>query len=312
MTRTFGKAAAMSDEEGTSISTTTNASELKLPHFWRKNRRVWFSKVEARFQLRRITSQESKYLHVVAALPPAIADAVDDVLVSTPSDKAYDELKTTVLKRLEVPGQSRLQQLMSHEELGDQRPSQLLDRMSQLLGQQASEERQQPLLHELFLHRLPQSTRMILAGSDDMTLERLAQLADRITDCTEPSKMSVAAAGRSEHADRLGCLEDRVDRLAAAVENLALSNKHRLHGIVRRPMLEARSSAATQARQSRASAGITAVSESEPLAAPNHARGRETRRPVANGGMRHGPSLKPPLLRCRPHHRHTPLCQYRS
>ncbi|XP_037501511.1 uncharacterized protein LOC119375402 [Rhipicephalus sanguineus] len=216
----------MSDEEGTSSSSTTNASELKLPHFWPKNPRVWFSQVEARFQLRRITSQASKYLHVVAALPPDIADAIDDVLASPSSEKAYDELKSTVLKRLEVSEQSRLQQLLSHEELGDKRPSQLLHRMRQLLGQQASEVRQQPLLRELFLQRLPQSTRMILAGSDDVALERLAQLADRITDCTEPSKMPIAAAGMSEHASRLGRLED-VDRLAAAVENLALSNKHR-------------------------------------------------------------------------------------
>nr|XP_037272726.1 uncharacterized protein LOC119164606 [Rhipicephalus microplus] len=216
----------MSDEEGTLSSPTTNASELKLPHFWPQNPRVWFSQIEAHFELRRITSQQSKYLHVVSALPPDIADALDDVLASTPSEKPYDELKSTILKRLEVSEQSRLQQLLSHEELGDQRPS-LLHRMRQLLGQQVSEERRHPLLRELFLQRLPLSTQMILAGSDDVTLERLGQLADRITDCTEPPKMSIAAMGRYEHADQLGRLEDRVDRLAAAVENLALSNKHR-------------------------------------------------------------------------------------
>ncbi|XP_037501266.1 uncharacterized protein LOC119375145 [Rhipicephalus sanguineus] len=217
----------MSDEKGSSSSSTTNASELKLPHFWPKNPRVLYSQVEARFQLRRITSQESKYLHVVAALPPDIADAINDAIASSPSEKAYDELKSTVLKRLEVSEQSRLQQLLSHEELGDKRPSQLLHRIRQLLGQQASEERQQPFLREMFLQRLPQSTRMILACSDDVALERLAQLANRITDCTEPSKIPIAAAGMSEHASRLGRLEDRVDRLAAAVENLALSKKHR-------------------------------------------------------------------------------------
>ncbi|XP_037503470.1 uncharacterized protein LOC119378378, partial [Rhipicephalus sanguineus] len=173
----------MSDEEGTSSSTTTNASELTLPHFWPKNPRVWFSQIEARFHLRRITSQESKYLHVIAALPPDIADAVDDVLASILSKEAYDELKSTVLKRIEVSEQIRLQQLLSHEQLGDQRPSQLLHRMRQLLVQ-ASEERQQPLLRELFLQRLPQSTRMRLAGSDDVTLEHLTQLADRIIDCS--------------------------------------------------------------------------------------------------------------------------------
>nr|XP_037288805.1 uncharacterized protein LOC119181661 [Rhipicephalus microplus] len=183
----------MSDKEGTLSSPTTNASESNLPHFWPKNPRVWFSQIEARFELRRITSQQSKYLNVVSALPPDIADVVDDVLASTLSEKPYDELKSTVLKCLEVSEQSRLQQLLSHEELGDQHSSQLLHRMGQLLGQQASEERQNPLLRELFLQTLPQSTRMILAGSDDVTLERLAQLANHITDCTESPKMSIAA-----------------------------------------------------------------------------------------------------------------------
>ncbi|XP_075733128.1 uncharacterized protein LOC142775557 [Rhipicephalus microplus] len=164
----------MSDEEGTLSSPTTNASELKLPHFCPENPRVWFSQIEARFELRRITSQQSNYLNVVSALPPNIADAVDDVLPSTPSEKPNDELKSTVLKRLEVSEQSRLQQLLSHEELGDHCSSQLLHRMRQLLGQQASEERQHPLLRELFLQRLPQSTRMILAGSNDVTVECLA------------------------------------------------------------------------------------------------------------------------------------------
>nr|XP_037287194.1 uncharacterized protein LOC119180158 [Rhipicephalus microplus] len=184
----------MSDEEGTLSSPTTNASFLAPKPL---------------------------------AVPPDIAHAVDDVLASTPSEKPNDELKSTVLKRLEVSEQSRQQQILSHEKLGDQRPSPLLHRMRQLLGQQASEERQHPLLRELFLQRLPQSTRMILAGSDDVTLERLAQVADRITDCTEPPKMSIVATGRPEHGDQLGRLEDRVDRLAAAVKNLALSNKHR-------------------------------------------------------------------------------------
>nr|XP_037275694.1 uncharacterized protein LOC119168391 [Rhipicephalus microplus] len=241
----------MSDEEGTISSPPNNPSELKLPHFCPKNPRVWFSQIEAHFELRRITSQQSKYLHVVSALPPDIADAVDDVLASTPPEKPYDELKSTILKHLEVSEQSRLQQLLSHEKLGNQRPSQLLHRMCQLLGQQASEERQHPLLRELFLQRLPQSTRMILAGSDDVTLGGLAQLADRITDCTEPPKMSIAATGRPEHADRLGRLEDRVDRLAAAVENLALSKKnwparHRSPSRARSPPHRGHSSEAEQ------------------------------------------------------------------
>ncbi|KAH6940279.1 hypothetical protein HPB50_026475 [Hyalomma asiaticum] len=42
--------------------------------------------------------------------------------------------KRTMLQRLEASDQSRLQQLLSHNEFGDQRPSQLFHQM----GQQAS------------------------------------------------------------------------------------------------------------------------------------------------------------------------------
>ncbi|KAH8040462.1 hypothetical protein HPB51_010699 [Rhipicephalus microplus] len=79
--------------------------------------------VKARFQLRRITSQEMKYSQVAAALPPDIADAIGDVLASTLFEKAYDDLKSTILNRLEVFEQSMMQQLLSQEELGDQRSS---------------------------------------------------------------------------------------------------------------------------------------------------------------------------------------------
>lgn len=42
---------------------------------------------------------------------------------------------------------------------------------------------------------------MILTSSNDATLEQLTQLADRITDSTEPSQMPIVAAGKFEHAD---------------------------------------------------------------------------------------------------------------
>ncbi|KAH8041415.1 hypothetical protein HPB51_015189 [Rhipicephalus microplus] len=182
----------MTEKTATSSSSPTNESELKRPHFWPDNPRVWFSQVEARFQLRHIKSQETTYFHVVAAMPPAIADAIDVELASTPAgEKAYDEVRSAIMKRLELSKQSRLRQLLSHKELGDQHPSQLLHRITrpttrQPLAQQASEEQQQPLLCELFLQTLPHLTRMILAGFVDVTLERLAKLANNIVKSIEP------------------------------------------------------------------------------------------------------------------------------
>lgn len=92
-----------SDDNAAASTPAVIATELKLPNFWPKNPRVWFSQVEARFQLRHITSPSTKYLHVVAALPSEIADAIDDILVSPPAQEEYDTLKKTVLDRLEAP-----------------------------------------------------------------------------------------------------------------------------------------------------------------------------------------------------------------
>ncbi|KAH6948476.1 hypothetical protein HPB50_024815 [Hyalomma asiaticum] len=46
----------------------------------------------------RIKSQESKYLEVVATLPPDTADAVNHVLASTQYENAYDDLMSTILQ----------------------------------------------------------------------------------------------------------------------------------------------------------------------------------------------------------------------
>lgn len=214
----------MSTEDNNSAAApAVSATELKLPNFWPKNPRVWFTQVEARFDLRRITSQSTKYLHVVAALPPEIADAIDDILISPAPNDQYDNLKKAVLERLEAPEQSRLQQLLSREELGDQRPSQLLHRMRQLLGAHARQDGQLPLLRELFLQRLPQSVRVVLAGSDEASLDRLAQLADRITEYSTPSFTPIAATRMHEEPDRLSRLEEKLNQLTETMQQLMQS-----------------------------------------------------------------------------------------
>ncbi|XP_040357464.2 uncharacterized protein LOC121046842, partial [Ixodes scapularis] len=166
---------------------------VRLPPYYDRNPRVWFLQAESQFHLSGVTSQESKYHHVVSALSLAAADEVYDILAQPSATASYDQLKAALLQRTEASDRSRLQELLSAEELGDRRPSQLLRRMTQLLGDRANTIGD-ALLRELFIQRLPTNVQMVLATATALDLTGLAALADAVIEVATPSVASVTSA----------------------------------------------------------------------------------------------------------------------
>ncbi|KAH9377940.1 hypothetical protein HPB48_006128 [Haemaphysalis longicornis] len=161
--------------------------QLHLPTFVCKNPHVWFAQVEAVFDLHRDTSEDYYFFrHLLCNLPPEVADEVADVIGAPLNDAPYQRLKQSILDRTTASESARLRHLLTHEELGDRRPSQLLNTMRQLVGA-GNVDSNGALLKELFLQRLPQSTRIVLAAAEDLSLDRAAELADRVHDATSPS-----------------------------------------------------------------------------------------------------------------------------
>ncbi|XP_071477952.1 uncharacterized protein [Diadema antillarum] len=141
---------------------------------------VWFGQAEAQFATPNITSDQTKHHHIVSALQPEIAVEVRDLIINPPVEKPYATLKAELIKRTTASEQRRVQLLLSDEELGDKKPSQLLRRMRQLLGERHLEE---GIFKELFLQRLPPNVRVVLAASvDAVSVDALSNLADRIMD----------------------------------------------------------------------------------------------------------------------------------
>jgi len=93
-------------------------------------------------------------------------------------------LKRELIKRTGGSNQQKLQRLLKDVELGDRKPSQLLRRMRQLWSGPANDD----FLRELFLQRLPSNVRMTLVPSgSELTLEKLADMADRILELATPT-----------------------------------------------------------------------------------------------------------------------------
>lgn len=196
---------------------------LKLPPFWPADPELWFAQVEAQFACRRITSQRSKFDYVVSSLAPEYASEVRDLLIRPPTDHAYDTLKAQLTKRTTASERRKLQQLFTAEELGDRKPTQLLRRMQQLLGDRPGMT-DDSFLRELFLQRLPPNVRMVLASTADGTgLEQLAELADTVMEVATPTGSVAGVTTTPSLAPEIERLSQQVSRLQATVQQLARS-----------------------------------------------------------------------------------------
>ena len=166
------------------------AVSVKLPPFWRGDPQIWFAQAEAQFATRHITAESTQYHYVISALQPEVAQEVRDLLLNPPDTKPYTTLKEQLIIRTTASEQRRVQMLLTEEELGDRKPSQLLRRMEQLVGDQKIEK---GILKQLFLQRLPANVRLILAStSDSLSLSELAELADKIIEVHVPAVGTVS------------------------------------------------------------------------------------------------------------------------
>ncbi|XP_059083847.1 uncharacterized protein LOC131881066 [Tigriopus californicus] len=125
----------------------------KLPSFWPTRVRVWFIRAEAEFNLRNITQDETKWSLVVAALDETTAGRILNLLEHPPATDKYRAIKDKLTATFSLSRRERATALLNIGELGDRRPSELMDEMLALLG----DETKNFLFEELFLQKMPES-----------------------------------------------------------------------------------------------------------------------------------------------------------
>ena len=211
----------MTEDEGASSTGPTLAGvSIKLPPFWSADPEIWFVQVEAQLTTKGIVAQKTRYDYVVSLLTPEFAMEVRDLLLNPSADNPYDTLKAQLVKRTTASEQRKLQQLISGEELGDRKPTQLLRRMQQLLGDKlGTSSDANSFVRELFLQRLPSNVRMVLASKGtSIDLNKLADMADKVMEVATPT-LSAITSTNLEHT-KSSEVEKLLEEVAKLTETL--------------------------------------------------------------------------------------------
>jgi hypothetical protein len=87
---------------------------------------MWFSQAEAQFSLVGISSETTKFFHVISQLDHLYAAEVEDIITSSPERDPYTTLKTELVRRLTPSREQRIRQLLMLVEMSDRKPFQFL------------------------------------------------------------------------------------------------------------------------------------------------------------------------------------------
>ncbi|GBL85011.1 hypothetical protein AVEN_56096-1 [Araneus ventricosus] len=205
----------MTDQEVAKVS-------IKLSPLWKDNVEIWFTNLESQFAIAGITASRTKFHCIVASLDSEISSMISDVLKKPPADDPYTVLKTRLISQFSESESVRIRTLLSDLSLGDQRPSQLLHKMTLLAADKISDD----VLRLLWLQRLPLSTQQILTSSSE-DLPGLAKIADKILEVT--GTLPAVDSVNTDSNDRISKLEARIEELTQTIRGFLFPSNPRRH-----------------------------------------------------------------------------------
>jgi hypothetical protein len=195
---------------------------VKLPVFWVKDPKMWFSQAEAQFRRARVTAETTMYDYVLMKLPEDVVMSVRSLVSAIEADPVKQETSYNLMKEalLGSYGKTKWQMayaLLDHPELGDRRPSTM---MAEMLALRYETTAPDSLFLALFLRRLPPSIRDHLAVANHTTAAEMATHADILWDARNSASVSAvsdslatvslhSASPRSHSLDRRARSPDR-------------------------------------------------------------------------------------------------------
>jgi hypothetical protein len=157
-----------------------NYIAVKLPDFWTKELELWFMQAETTFRRANITCSLTKYDYVLQRRPMDVLVSVKELArrVRTGEvDNLYERLEAKLTASYQRSPWQLAFDLLDMPDLGDRRPSVLMDAMLASLPDDCQPNR---LFMALFLRRLPPDIRDQLVAQGLKEPAAMAAVADRI------------------------------------------------------------------------------------------------------------------------------------
>lgn len=165
---------------------------LKIPPLWVDKPDLWFASLDAQFQVAKVKNESTKFYHLLSAIEPKYLDSIADIIRDGNSTTKYTDAKAKLLTLLKESEGRQLKTLLHGMELGQQKPSFLLQKMQSLAGENVGEK----LIRQLWLEKLPESVRNVIVVSDEK-LFKLAEMADKIVDLSPVVEVYSASTGNN-------------------------------------------------------------------------------------------------------------------
>lgn len=192
--------------------------QLKVPPFWKKNPQLWFRQLEAQFSTSNITTEATKFNHLVGVIETDILDYVCDIILTPPAANPYQAIKKRLIKQFTVSDQQKLKALLEELQLGDLKPTDLLRKMKVLSCGKVSDE----LMQTLWLQRLPTTIQTVLA-TNTAPLDDLATLADTMYEVIQASSSAVVQEVKQSSDTKMNDLVNVVYKLEDKIDSLKKS-----------------------------------------------------------------------------------------
>lgn len=232
------------DEISQAEANAATSVRLPIPKISHDNIELWFIQLDHWFTVNRITSDNTRFSTVIAALDANLLQQIFETVRNPPPVGKYEAVKTAVIHNFTESEQRRAQLFVSGLQLGDKKPSHLLNDLRRIGGEAQDEK----LLKVLWMNRLPTQVQTCLAAVPS-PLNALAVLADSVMEtfrvgtsneninAVQATTSNVAAASssavatnnvaKSNDSDALTKLTAQITKLTKEIGRLHQENANR-------------------------------------------------------------------------------------